>query len=111
VQEITSLINGATAQVKALPAASAKVRRQGVSVAALVAQIAALLLELSGTLNGVIAALGLTSLLAFLNPLTTGLSGLILALEVVVDGLLIAVGVLLDGILTGLSVALAGLTL
>jgi len=110
VQQITALINAATDQVKQL-VPSAKAKRQGVTIPILVDQIAALLFELSGTLNLVIAALGLTGLLAFLNPLTTGLSALFLALALVVDGLLVAIGILLNGILVGLSVALAGLTL
>lgn len=50
-------------------------------------------------------------LLAFLNPLTGGLGGLILAVEVLVDFLLLDVTVLLDTLLTGLALALAGLTL
>jgi hypothetical protein len=114
ISTITDMINGATAQVKTLAAAQGKakmVKRQGISLQGIVDQIAALLLELSGTLNGIIAVLGLTGLLAFLNPLTSGLSGLILALALVVDGLLVAVGILLNTVLIGLSVALAGLTL
>jgi hypothetical protein len=107
VSAITDLVTAATATV---PTAS-KLRTRQADATAIADLIAMLLLELSGTLNGVIAALGLESLLGFLDPLTTGLSGLILALEVIVDGLLVAVGILVDGILTGLSVALAGLTL
>jgi len=110
VQQITALINAATDQVKQL-APAAKSKRQAVTIPVLVDQIAALLLELSGTLNLVIATLGLTGLLAFLNPLTSGLSALFLALALVVDGLLIAVGLLLNGILVGLSIALAGIRL
>jgi len=108
VSEITNLINAATASVPA-PAKRLQVRQ--ISPAAIAEFIGLILLELSGTLNNVIAVLGLASLLGFLSPLTTGLSGLILSLELVVDGLLAVVTVLLDGILTGLSVALAGLTL
>jgi hypothetical protein len=50
-------------------------------------------------------------LLSFLNPLTGGLGGLILAVEVLVDFLLLDVTVLLDTLLTGLALALGGLTL
>jgi len=107
VSEITGLITAATASV---PAASLLRTRQ-VSAATIAELIGMILLELSGTLNSVIAALGLTSLLGFLTPLTLSLSGLILALELVVDNLLAVVEELLDGILTGLSIALAGLTL
>ncbi|MCJ1480478.1 hypothetical protein MMC06_000633 [Schaereria dolodes] len=44
-------------------------------------------------------------------PLTTALSNLLLALEVVVNDLLAVVQELVDGLLTGLSAALAGLVL
>ena len=112
MQQITALINAATDQAKQLPVSTAsKAKRQGITIPVLVGQISDLLFELSGTLNAIIAAFGLTGLLAFLNPLTTGLSGLFLALALVVDGLLVAVGILLNGILIGLSVALAGLRL
>jgi hypothetical protein len=50
-------------------------------------------------------------LLSFLNPLTSGLGSLILAVEVLVDFLLLDVTVLLDTLLTGLALALGGLTL
>jgi hypothetical protein len=53
----------------------------------------------------------LAGLLSFLNPLTGGLGGLILAVEVLVDFLLLDVTVLLDTLLTGLALALGGLTL
>jgi hypothetical protein len=43
--------------------------------------------------------------------LTTALSNLLLALEVVVNDLLAVVQELVDALLTGLSVGLAGLTL
>ena len=111
VEQITALVNAATDQVKQLAPAGAKVRRQDVTIPTIIAQITALLLELSGTFNAIIAALGLTGLLSFLNPLTGGLSALLVALTLVIDGLLVAVGLLLNGLLLGLSVALAGIHL
>lgn len=131
ISEITGLLNAATTSVK--PPIKRDVesveKRQGVDEAAVVALIGLLLLELSGTLSAVIAALGLSkcsranassritanplqaSLLSVLQPLLLGLSGLVLALALVIDGLLLLLGTLLTGILTGLSVALAGLAL
>ena len=67
-----------------------------------------ILSELSGTLNNVIEVLGLDTLLG-LGGLTGALSGLVAALQVVVDDLLAVVKLLLDGVLTDLSVALAGI--
>jgi hypothetical protein len=108
IQTITELINAAVEQVKAAPVS---LKRQGIDPLVLATLIVNLLVELSFTLNGIIAALGLTSLLAFLQPLTTGLSGLILALDLVVTGVLVLVTALVNALLIGLSVALAGLNL
>ncbi len=76
--------------------------------AAVKALLGAILSELSGTLNKVIAKLGLGALLGFINPLGTALSNLIDALKELVDQLLELVKQLLDGILEGLSDALRG---
>lgn len=131
--EMTSLITDAVSNVNAL-GTSKKEKRQ-VDVLAIAALIAALLVEISATLDAVIAVLGIGTfsvisakhlyhkfykltvsvrftgaLLGYLNPLTAGLSALILALTVVIDGLLVVVTALLNTLLIGLSVALAGLT-
>ena len=53
----------------------------------------------------------LAATLGIAAPLTTALSNLLLALEVVVNDLLAVVQELVDGLLTGLSAALAGLVL
>jgi len=102
-----------------------------INVNALAGAVTTLLLDISGTLNNVIAALGLstsclldTSLgesneltcpaaqaLAFAQPLVAALSNLLLALAVVVNDLLAVVQQLLNGLLIGLSAALAGLVL
>lgn len=70
-----------------------------------------LLLEISGTLDNVVSSLGLSTTLSFLGPLVGSLSGLLSALELVVDQLLALVKQILDGLLTGLSEALSGLGL
>ena len=49
--------------------------------------------------------------LSILNPLVLSLSGLVLALELVVNNLLALVQTIVDGLLTGLSAGLAGLIL
>jgi len=114
VSNITDAINSAITSVNAIPATKKRddlAVRQSASATEIAEVLESILEELSGTLNGVISSLGLTSLLGFLTPLTTALSQLIAALEVVVDDLLAVVEELLNGILTGLSIALAGLTL
>ncbi|KAK9776119.1 hypothetical protein SCAR479_07339 [Seiridium cardinale] len=107
--EMTSLVTDAITNVNALQTSN-KEKRQ-LDVLAVAALIAALLVEISATLDAVIAALGIGALLGFLNPLTGALSALILALTVVIDGLLVVVTALLNTLLIGLSLALAGLTL
>lgn len=73
--------------------------------------LTAILFELFATISAAIAILGLTALLAFVNPLTGALGLLILAVEILLDVLLIDVIVLLDTLLTGLALALGGLIL
>jgi len=113
ITEITDAVNSAIASVQAIPVSKRDnlAVRQTATPTEITLVLEEILEELSNTLNGVIASLGLTSLLGFLTPLTTALGGLIAALEVVVDDLLAVVEELLNGILTGLSVALDGLVL
>ncbi|KAK6514670.1 hypothetical protein TWF281_004867 [Arthrobotrys megalospora] len=111
IGEITILVNTAIAKVNGAAPLSVRnavaVRQAPADLAGLVTL---LLLEISGTLNGVITALGLKALLAgTLGGLVASLSGLLLALVPVVDNLLELVRRLLDGLLIGLSAALAGL--
>ncbi|KAI1859528.1 uncharacterized protein JN550_012046 [Neoarthrinium moseri] len=106
--EMTNVINAAISDVNAL-GTSTKEKRQ-LDVLAIAALIAALLVEISATLDAVIAVFGIGALLGYLNPLTGALSALILALTVVIDGLLVVVTALLNTLLIGLSVALAGLS-
>ena len=100
------------------------------NVNALAGAVTTLLMDISGALNNVISALGLSmssfrnflmnierltyplaQALAFAQPLVIALSNLLLALEVVVNNLLQIVRQLVDGLLIGLSAALAGLVL
>lgn len=111
VADITILVNSAIAEVNG---AAPKTARNAIAARQaptdLASLVTLLLLEISGTLNGVLAALGLQGLLAgTLGGLVTALSGLLLALVPVVDNLLELVRRLLDGLLIGLSAALAGL--
>lgn len=111
VVDITLLVNTAIAEVNG---ATPKIARNAIAArqapADLAGVVTLLLLEISGTLNGVITALGLKALLAgTLGGLVGALSGLLLALVPVVDNLLELVRRLLDGLLIGLSAALAGL--
>lgn len=108
VESITSAVNAAQAKVAALPVSKLVRRDTSTALASLVED---LFLEISGALNNIVSTLGLTSLLSSLQPLVSSLSGLLLALEVVVNDLLALVQQLLDGLLTGLSVGLSGLDL
>ncbi|KAL9604105.1 MAG: hypothetical protein Q9219_000693 [cf. Caloplaca sp. 3 TL-2023] len=109
--------------------------RQAIPTLALAGILQNVLLDISGALNNIIADLGLSKFLtapslsvelevipdigpifpaatlSFLGPLVGSLSGLLLALDGVVDQLLAVVKQLVDGLLIGLSLALAGLVL
>jgi len=111
IAAINSAVVSTTSQVKTLSAARALEIRQTANTTEIATLIEELLLDISGSLNNVIATLGLTATLGFLGPLVFSLSGLLLSLELVVNNLLAVVQELLDGLLTGLSVALAGLVL
>ncbi|KAK6360992.1 hypothetical protein TWF730_007107 [Orbilia blumenaviensis] len=112
LQQLTAIITGTTTKIStAAPLATRDVivARQAAPTD-LANLVTLLLLEISGTLNAVITALGLKALLAgTLSGLVAALSGLLLALVPVVDNLLELVRRLLDGLLIGLSAALAGL--
>ncbi|KAF2704454.1 hypothetical protein K504DRAFT_485059 [Pleomassaria siparia CBS 279.74] len=120
---ITDAIKSSTSSVKTItPCSSAKrsplersisvqvthpkEKRQIAEVGVLLSLI---ITEIFATVTGAVAILGLAGLLVFLNPLTSSLSLLILAVEVLVDVLLIAVIVLLDSVLTALALGVAGL--
>ncbi|MCJ1314463.1 hypothetical protein MMC25_008145 [Agyrium rufum] len=104
---ITAAVTSSSGKVTAVKMLLAK--RQGAN--AIAAALVVLLEDLSGTLNQVIATLGLTTALAFAEPLVLALSALVATLIPVVDGLLLIVEQLLNGLLGGLSIALAGLVL
>jgi hypothetical protein len=105
IANINTAVVDATNSVKSSSSSSS------VDANALAGEAAELIEEISGTLNNVINSLGLTTTMSLLGPLTSSLSQLLLALEVVVDDLLALVQEILDNLLTGLSLALAGLTL
>ncbi|KAL9100493.1 MAG: hypothetical protein Q9187_009357 [Circinaria calcarea] len=107
MKSITAAVVKTTKQVPTKPIAA----RQVTSPTSLANIILTLLLDLSGTLNNVIAGLGLTAALAFAQPLVLALSNLLLSLAVVVDNLLVVVRQLVGALLIGLSAALAGLIL
>jgi len=111
LNDITAAVKAATVKVKALPKAAPVAPRQAVGPAELALLVEDIILEISGALNGIIADLGLQTLLSFLTPLVGSLSALLLSLEVVVNNLLALVQALVDGLLTGLSIGLAGLVL
>ncbi|KAF2794199.1 hypothetical protein K505DRAFT_417280 [Melanomma pulvis-pyrius CBS 109.77] len=123
LSSITDALKAATSSVKAITPGSAS-KRSALSPSTIDAQaepvakrqlvevgviLALILVELFATIAGAIAILGLAGLLVFLNPLTSALALLILAVEVLVDALLIAVIVLLDTLLTGLAIGIGGL--
>ncbi len=103
---MADLVNQTTFSVPA--AAKLRLRPRQSNTGVIVTILGDILSELSGTLNNVIEVLGLDTLLG-LGGLTGALSGLVAALQVVVDDLLAVVKLLLDGVLTDLSVALAGI--
>ena len=106
VVQVADLVNQTTFNVPA--AAKLRLRPRQSNTGVIVTILGDILSELSGTLNNVIEVLGLETLLG-LGGLTGALSGLVAALQVVVDDLLAVVKLLLDGVLTDLSVALAGI--
>ncbi|EPS45956.1 hypothetical protein H072_60 [Dactylellina haptotyla CBS 200.50] len=115
IGKITVLIQAAIAEINGFAVVkrdAVVATRQSATPADLASVVVGLLLEVSGTLNGVLSILGLKSILAgTLGGLVASLSGLLLALVPVVDNLLLLVRNLLDGLLIGLSAALAGLLL
>ncbi|KAJ4311269.1 hypothetical protein N0V94_008026 [Neodidymelliopsis sp. IMI 364377] len=83
-----------------------KEKRQLIAVGALLALI---IVEIFATVTAAVAILGLAGLLVFLNPLTSALSLLILAVELVLDVVLVGVIALLDSLLTALALGVSGL--
>ncbi|KAK3710723.1 hypothetical protein LTR37_010142 [Vermiconidia calcicola] len=110
IEQITTLINAANADVQSVGGAGTTeklARRQAATDLAQV--IAELIADISNALDAIETTLGLGALLGLLNPLTLGLSGLLLSLQVLVDNILVLVRQIVDGLLTGLAGALAGL--
>jgi len=111
VSEIVTAVNTATTSVKALPAGSESTKKLRARQDALQSALTALLTEIDGIASTLVTDLGLGSTLSILSPLTSALSNLLLALEVVVNDLLALVQEIVDDLLNGLSSGLAGLTL
>jgi hypothetical protein len=83
-----------------------KEKRQLIAVGALLALI---IVEIFATITAAVAILGLAGLLVFINPLTSALSLLILAVQLVLDVVLVGVIALLNTLLTSLALGLSGL--
>ncbi|KAG9187613.1 hypothetical protein G6011_05484 [Alternaria panax] len=81
-------------------------KRQLIAAGALLALI---IVEIFATLTAAVAILGLAGLLVFINPLTSALSLLILAVQLVLNVALLGVSTLLNSLLTALALGLGGL--
>jgi hypothetical protein len=87
-------------------AAQPKEKRQLIAAGALVALI---IVEVFATITAAVAVLGLAGLLVFINPLTSALSLLILAVQLVLNVVLVGVIALLNSVLGALALGLSGL--
>lgn len=83
-----------------------KEKRQLIVAGALLALI---IVEIFATITAAVAILGLAGLLVFINPLTSALSLLILAVQLVINVVLVGVIALLNSVLGALALGLSGL--
>ena len=83
-----------------------KEKRQLIAAGALLALI---IVEIFATITAAVAMLGLAGLLVFINPLTSALSLLILAVQLVLNVVLVGVIALLNSVLGALALGLSGL--
>ncbi|KAI4675623.1 uncharacterized protein J4E88_007656 [Alternaria novae-zelandiae] len=83
-----------------------KEKRQLIAAGALLALI---IVEIFATITAAVAILGLAGLLVFINPLTSALSLLILAVQLVLNVVLVGVIALLNSVLGALALGLSGL--
>ena len=83
-----------------------KEKRQLIAAGALLALI---IVEIFATITAAVAVLGLAGLLVFINPLTSALSLLILAVQLVLNVVLVGVIALLNSVLGALALGLSGL--
>jgi hypothetical protein len=83
-----------------------KEKRQLIAAGALLALI---IVEIFATITAAVAVLGLAGLLVFINPLTSALSLLILAVQLVLNVVLVGVIALLNSVLAALALGLSGL--
>ncbi|KAL8686804.1 MAG: hypothetical protein Q9218_006852 [Villophora microphyllina] len=108
IASINSLIVATTSDIKSGKLAK---RQAATPAGGLPAELALVIEEIGGALNQIVATLGLTATLSFLNPLVGSLALLVASLIPVVNNLLAVVAALLDGVLGGLAATLAGLVL
>jgi hypothetical protein len=87
-------------------ASQPKEKRQLIAVGALLALI---IVEIFATITAAVAILGLAGLLIFINPLTSALGLLILAVQLVLNVVLAGVIALLNSLLAALALGLSGL--
>ncbi|KAI4637361.1 hypothetical protein J4E83_000177 [Alternaria metachromatica] len=83
-----------------------KEKRQLIAAGALLALI---IVEIFATITAAVAILGLAGLLVFINPLTSALSLLILAVQLVLNVVLVGIIALLNSVLGALALGLSGL--
>jgi hypothetical protein len=81
-------------------------KRQLIAVGALLALI---IVEIFATVTAAVAILGLAGLLIFLSPLTSALSLLIVAVQLILNVVLFGVIALLNSLLAALALGLSGL--
>jgi hypothetical protein len=89
-----------------IEASQPKEKRQLIVAGALLALI---IVEIFATITAAVAILGLAGLLVFINPLTSALSLLILAVQLVLNVVLVGVIALLNSVLGALALGLSGL--
>jgi hypothetical protein len=89
-----------------IESAQPKEKRQLIAAGALLALI---IVEIFATITAAVAVLGLAGLLVFINPLTSALSLLILAVQLVLNVVLVGVIALLNSVLGALALGLSGL--
>jgi len=111
IESITTAIQGATNQTETFAPTNGKVKARAASTVQIAGVVQNLLLDLDGALQNVESTLGLDSLRSPLDSLVLSLSGLLIALDRVVDNLLAVVKRLVDGLLIGLAAGLAGIVL
>ncbi|KAH8719220.1 hypothetical protein GQ44DRAFT_623987 [Phaeosphaeriaceae sp. PMI808] len=110
-------VTSTTDDIKALPPSDTeneaktnefqpKEKHQLIAVGAILSLI---IVEIFATVTAAVAILGLAGLLVFLNPLTSALSFLIMAIQLVLNIVLVEIIVLLNSLLSTLALGVSGL--